>query len=328
MTIPDEPQNNTTRKKRDHKAEKLSSLERRAKEMAQIRQDRESGELDEQLMQVAQALILCGLPYNPTDEKQIVRRARLADGSMVSVAFSAGLPGIPLPYGSDRMLLHWMVDKVIKTKNPVVSWETATEFLSDMGMAESGKNRKDLKARYKRLSGLTLGVIRKGASEATMLVPFIEESHLPNSVDERADKNGQQLLRMGEPVFGFRLGDKIFKEILKHHVPVPFALLKATRKGAQLQDMMLFLHWRSYAAQTESLIPWQNLREQLWQEDNTARRIRTRFKSAIEALKVVWPELQAEARQEGLWIAPPKGNNQLLPQGGVRRRELSPNLEV
>lgn len=99
--------------------------------------------------------------------------------------------------------------------------------------------------------------------------------------------NGQKLLRMGKPVFGFRLGDKIFKEILKHHVPVPFALLKATRKSAQLQDMMLFLHWRSYAAQAESPIPWQNLREQLWQKDNTTRRIRPRFKSAIEALKVV-----------------------------------------
>ena len=41
-----------------------------------------------------------------------------------------------------------------------------------------------------RLTGLTIGVVRKGSSESTVLVPFIEESHLPNSVDLRSERNG------------------------------------------------------------------------------------------------------------------------------------------
>ena len=79
----------------------------------------------------------------------------------------------------------------------------------------------------------------------------------------KADKHGQNLLKMDTPVFGFKLGDRIFKEILQCHVPVPLELLQATKKKSQLQDMLIFLYC-SFAAQTETLIPWETLREQLW----------------------------------------------------------------
>ena len=43
-----------------------------------------------------------------------------------------------------------MVDKAIKSQSAFVSWETATEFLRDLGMVNSGKNRAGLKMRYRR----------------------------------------------------------------------------------------------------------------------------------------------------------------------------------
>jgi hypothetical protein len=307
-------------KRRDRKAEDTQSRERFALDLARIRELRDSGELGEQMVQIAQALVLCGLPYKPTKETKIVRRARLGDGSVVSVTFNAGLDGIAMPYGSDRTLLHWMVDKAIKTKSPIVSWDTATEFLRDVGLTDSGKNRNDLKERYRRLSGLTIGVVRKGKSDSTLLVPFIEESHLPTSVDLKAEKAGMQLLRMDAPTFGFKLGDRIFREILQHHVPVPFELLQATKKKSQLQDNVIFLYWRSFAAQSEVLIPWRALRDQLWQDDSVASRIRVRFVEAISVLKVMWPELNARAEKAGLIIGPPYGGRQFLAQGEATRR--------
>jgi hypothetical protein len=223
-------------KKRDRQSEDSASQERFVQDLVRIREKRDAGSLGMQMTQIAQAMVLCGLPYSPTKETKIVRRARLGDGSTVSVTFSAGLDGIAMPYGSDRTLLHWMIDKAIKTQSPVVNWDTATEFLRDVGMADSGKNRKDLKERYKRLTGLTIGVVRKGSTESTVLVPFIEESHLPTSVDLRAEKQGQGLLKLDEPIFGFRLGDRIFKEILQYHVPVPFELLQATNASLEKES--------------------------------------------------------------------------------------------
>ncbi|MGI4827150.1 MAG: hypothetical protein ACRYFU_03020 [Janthinobacterium lividum] len=312
-------------KKRDRQAEDSSSKDRLIQDLVRIREKRDAGELGIQMTQIAQAMVLCGLPYSPTKETKITRRARLGDGSTVSVTFSAGLDGIAMPYGSDRTLLHWMIDKAIKTKSPVVTWDTATEFLKDVGMADSGKNRKDLKQRYLRLTGLTIGVVRKGSSESTVLVPFIEESHLPTSVDIKAARNGQALLHMDAPTFGFRLGERIFKEILQYHVPVPFELLQATKKKSQLQDHLIFLYWRSFSAQSETLIPWESLREQLWQEDSVASRIRTRFKEAITVFRTIWPELNAEAEKTGLRIGPPHGGMHFLPQARAVRRLPQPN---
>ncbi len=309
---------------RDRRLEDSSSKGRFVEELVKIREKRDAGALGMQMTQIAQAMVLCGLPYSPTKETKIVRRARLGDGSTVSVTFSAGLDGIAMPYGSDRTLLHWMIDRAIKTQSPIVGWDTATEFLKDVGLADSGKNRKDLKQRYMRLTGLTIGVVRKGSTESTVLVPFIEESHLPNSVDLKADRNGHQLLKLDAQAFGFKLGDRIFKEILQYHVPVPFELLQATKKKSQLQDLLIFLYWRSFAAQTETLIPWESLREQLWQEDSVASRIRIRFKEAILVFKTIWPELNAEAEKKGLRIGPPLKGSHLIPQAKHVRRLPEP----
>jgi len=276
-------------KKRDRQSEDSASQERFVQDLVRIREKRDAGSLGMQMTQIAQAMVLCGLPYSPTKETKIVRRARLGDGSTVSVTFSAGLDGIAMPYGSDRTLLHWMIDKAIKTQSPVVNWDTATEFLRDVGMADSGKNRKDLKERYKRLTGLTIGVVRKGSTESTVLVPFIEESHLPTSVDLRAEKQGQGLLKLDEPIFGFRLGDRIFKEILQYHVPVPFELLQATKKKSQLQDLLIFLYWRSFAAQSETLIPWVSL--------STFASLEKESRGAVRSHEIAVPVHAAQAQR-------------------------------
>ena len=311
--------------KRDRQAEDSLSKDRFIQDLVKLREKRDAGELGVQMTQIAQAMVLCGLPYSPTKETKIVRRARLGDGSTVSVTFSAGLDGIGMPYGSDRTLLHWMIDKAIKTRSSIVSWDTATEFLKDVGMADSGKNRKDLKQRYLRLTGLTIGVVRKGSTESTVLVPFIEESHLPTSVDIKAARRGQALLHLDAPTFGFRLGERIFREILQYHVPVPFELLQATKKKSQLQDHLIFLYWRSFSAQSETLIPWESLREQLWQEDSVTSRIRTRFREAIAVFKTIWPELNAAAEKTGLRIGPPRSGTQFIPQGRSTRRLPTPS---
>ena len=310
--------------KRDRAQEEIASRSRFAFKLAELRQLRDEGVLSEDLIQVAQAMVLCGLPYNPTKETRLIRKARLGDGSTVTVVFSAGLSS-EMPYGSDRTLLYWMVDKAIKSQSAFVSWETATEFLRDLGMVNSGKNRADLKNRYRRLSGLTIGIERsKAGSEETLLMPFIEESRLPNSVDIKAEGRGEQLLPLDKFVFGFKLGDRIFREVLSHHVPVPLRLLQETKRKSQLQDYMLFLYWRCYAAQSETVIPWGGIREQLWQDDSNTRRVRGRFAEAIAALKVLWPQMQAEARSQGLWVGPSRKGMQFLLQGQGSRRLVVP----
>ena len=87
-----------------------------------------------------------------------------------------------------------------------------------------------------------------------------------------------------------------------------------------MQDLLIFLYWRSYAAQSDTVIPWATLQSQLAQDDSTKRRLKVRFKKAISLLRIMWPEFRAEARPAGLWIAPPKDGVQFLPELQYKRR--------
>jgi Plasmid encoded RepA protein len=319
------PHTQTDKKKaapRDHKLESHLAKSRRASSLAAVRIERDAAGGDEEIFQVAQALILCGLPYEKSDQIRITRTARVADGSVVSVTFTVASKGGEMPYGSDRTLLHFLFNKAVRSNSRFISWETATEFLKAMEIGDSGKNYRDLRARFDRIRGLVISVERKtSASTLTDTSPIIRRSHLPTSVDVHAAQQGQSLLPIDSTsiVFGVELDEAFFEDLKRYHVPVPAAIIKTTRNKSQLQDIMLFLHWRCYAAKKTSLIEWDHLRLQLWQDDSNERRIKSRFAEAILALRVLWPELQAEAQKTGLIVGPPKHGRYLLPHGAQAR---------
>jgi hypothetical protein len=319
---PEEPTPKALEPRRNRQAELLKAKSRMSESLALVRLARDAGELDREVLQVAQSLILCGLPYRPTESVRTSRKARLADGSTVTVTFTAAIDGIALPFGSDRTVLHFLFDRAIKSGKRYVSWETAKEFIDAMGMQKNGKNYADLRARFSRIRGLAISVVRAGPSgESTMVMPIIRRSHLPNSVDMKADRSGKQLLPLSKDVvFGVEIDAEFFEELKLHHVPVPSMILQSTRKQSQLQDLMLFLYWRCYAAASESLIPWTALHQQLWQEDKKVSRIKGRFTEAIKALAIIWPEIQAEAQPEGLLVGPPRRGVQLLTHGKKSKR--------
>lgn len=266
-------------------------------------------ELSGELYQVAQALILCGLPYHPTTLSKITRSARLADGTRLKVTFSSSLD-TGLPYGSDRSVLHFLLDRAVKSQSPFVTWKTASQFLEAMGMQQGGKNRRDLRERYLRIRALTIGVERSsGRSSDSQIMPVIRRSHLPSSISPHMNGRDirQHALEIEDADFGLEIDSDFFEELVAHPVVVPAEIIRATRGKPQLQDMVLFLYWRGFAARSTSLIPWRELRMQLWQADTNLPRIRARFATAIRALQTLWPELRASAESKGLIVGPPAG---------------------
>jgi len=158
-----------------------------------------------------------------------------------------------------------------------------------MGMQKNGKNYADLRARFSRIRGLAISVLRSGPSgERTKVMAIISDSALPTSVEVRSETAGQQLLPLGNGIrYGVEINEEFFTELKQHHVPVPSMILRSTRKQSQLQDLMLFLYWRCYAARRESMIPWTSLHQQVWQDDRKESRIRTRFRGCLRSHSVV-----------------------------------------
>ena len=85
-----------TRKQRDYAKERQSAIESSVDRVVSLREDRDTGALGDEVIKMAQALILCTLPYRPTQDRQIVRSARLSDGSTLRVTFTAGIIGIDM----------------------------------------------------------------------------------------------------------------------------------------------------------------------------------------------------------------------------------------
>jgi len=304
---------------RNHTTEGRAAKLQLAKNLAELRQEM-NGPEPTQLTQVAKVMVLCGLPYRQTQERTIVRRSRQADGSLITVTFQAMLSSVPLPYGSDRNLFHWATDRSIKSGTPFVPWETATEFLVDMQQTDGGKNYARLKESYRRIAGLNITVERRTANrDQALIMPIMERSNLPRLFDTTAlafpEKNEDDFLPTG-----ILFSNPFFQELSKNHVPFPWPILRTLARKPQMLDYMMFLHWRTFAARSESIIPWEELRQQMWQEDSHDWRIRARFADAIKALRIVYPALPAEARARGLFIGPAVEGKTLI--RGARRLDL------
>jgi hypothetical protein len=383
-----------SKKKRDRAAEMRSATLALAERIAQVRESRESG-LFRETWQVAQSLILCGLPYDEQGEQtQWARRARLADGSQLKVTFVAAVEGVPLPYGQDRGPLYFMVDRAVAryheletqlNANPkyrlhdqlsseeletrvekrmkildqarFVEWDTATEYLSVIGLSAGGRAYNVLKQRLKRLRSCSISVVRlaPNGDEETLVLPMVRASRMPgwakdHSISVEAQPKQLALDGKDEEEFsltaatvgdsqfcGFEMGHDFFHDFCKYHVPVPVPVIKAFLSTPKLLDLVAWLSWRVYAARTMTFIPLSEIRQQIGTSDKNDARLMASLRSVIKvANEVGWSELRAEvisgqrgrqprrgrSEAKGLRLGPPAGGVQFAPETEKNKKRI------
>jgi hypothetical protein len=323
LTSPEVPE-----ARRNYRTEIRNSRTELASKMVMLREAR-LGPSPEVIV-TAQFLIFMGLPNRPTSERVIRKSTRMGDGSQIVVTFTAMNEGVDLPYGSDVNMLHWMINRAVQLESPFVSWETAQEYLTWMNLSKGGRTLKELRARFERIAGLAITVQRTDSTDVeTFVMPVVRASRLPRSVKPQAGEHGMLVgLSAGQQKppqpRGLMFDESFYKDFIAHNVPMLKALLFLVSERPQLQQYIGFLGWRSWAASSATLIPWASLREQIWHGDSNERRIKQRFKETIQALKIAWPELQAEVRPKGLWIAPPLKGIQFIPSLPAPDRKALP----
>jgi len=273
----------------------------------------------QKLIMLCRSLLLCGLPYRPTDASEIVRVAKTAVGktqiTFHAISHDADGNRIPMARGTDRTYLHWAIDRAIKGKDRFVPFRAAKEFFDDMEMCDSGKNYQDLRQSQQRLSGLLITVEHfDGRGVLREKMDIFDASNLPKSFQSN-------VIPMGGPT-GLRFSEKFFHEFTQRPVPFMLPILKTLSKKPQMQDYAIFLHHRSFSANSTTCIPWDALRAQLWQQDSNPWRMRVRMKEVIETLHVAWPELNAAVTRGGLLIGPPFDGKHLIPEFAVDKKLL------
>lgn len=304
---------------RDRVVENLRSVNNAAQRLGQLVADRNAEKLGEEVIWLAQVMLLCTLPYSRTTDRQITRQARLPDQSPLRVTFTAGKPGVDLPYGADRRLLAWLLDRAIRSESPFVLWEAAWQYQREVGLAHSGRSNLRLQASFERIQGLAVSIERKGSKLDKVDSFFvIRQSYLPSSID----KNGAaKVVDIDNPFPGYGvLIDPLFHQDMRRKgskTVAPRSLWLQIKGNSQVQDMVLFLYWRCYAAESESVIPWSFIEDQFGASSNP-RRQRGYARDAVRFLCHLWPGCGAEVVESGIQVTKRKAD--LLPFDPTKSR--------
>lgn len=287
--------------RRDYQAEREAARLNTTDRIADLAVARKDQSLGEEYIKLAQAMILCTLPHSATPETKITRRARMGDGSTLSVTFSATADGVSMPFGADRKLLFWLLDRAIRLDSPFIPWASAAEYQKEVGIEKGGRANKQLRERFARISGLVISIARKGA-EATALntFPLIQRAYLPNSISDLPSDQAS-LPEMGDR-YGVMLHAPLFADIKKHNTVMPRRLWLEIKGPTAVQDLVFWLFYRCYQAASETTIPWNALREQFPSGDSNPYRLRQHVRKAIKVLKVLWPEAQIQEAENGIRV--------------------------
>ncbi len=318
-------------------------------EMADLYDQRSHGGLTE-IWQVAQSLIVCGLPYDEVKDTQWEKTARLGDGSHLTVTFAATKKGVSLPFGQDRGPLLYLINKAIERyflilnsmpanvsdadreklldQARFVRWDEAKQYLDAMNLGSGGADYERLALRMKRIRSCAISVIRTSSEgdEDSLLVPIVRSSRLPRWAKDNKSRSRKGvssisgLMNTSEgQSMGFELGRDFFKDFIQHHVPVPTEVIRKLIGKPKYLDLFVFLCWRSYAAKSVSEIPLTELQKQLGSKDSNTYRLANDIQNVIKLSKNLgWKELNAEVStdftgRKVLKIGKPINNVHFLP---------------
>jgi hypothetical protein len=197
----------------------------------------------------------------------------------------------------------------MQTGQPVVEWDSASEYFETFALDSGGTQYRELKRSWERLAKATmlLEVIRDGVQNIRPSLLF-ERADLPTLRDKR-DESDRHLALLPGMRYSVELGRTLWDNLRAHPVPLPLEVMREFQDEPKAWDFAAYLSWRSHLCQHSdgvARIAWRDLMQQLGSEDTNRKRLRKSLKAVLRRLHLVWPELRAEFLPSGvLEIRPP-----------------------
>lgn len=292
-----------SRKPRDREAEEASAKDGLVRRVTEIVAARHDGSLGDDHIKLAQVLIMCSLPHSKTSDTHLVRKARLGDGTTLAVTFTAMRKDVPLPYGRDRKLLAWILDRAIQQNSSFVPWGAASEYQKAVGGEGNGRFNAQLRERFSRISslGITIDRVQPGSMNESVTYSLVHKARLPKSITGPSSKQ-QALPGMEDEPQGMTITPALFDDIRRYHHVLPRRLWQLLNGPSQIQDLVLWMLVRCFAAASESLIPWDALKDQFSAEDSNPWRLKARVKEAVKILNTLWAEATVTVEEAGIRV--------------------------
>ena len=270
----------------------------------------------DELLIAARALVLCGLPYRKSEERQVVKKARLGNGQWLTVVYTA-LGEHPIPFGKDRAILSWITTVASRTGSPMVKFDTAMGFMRAFGMSDAGSNYKMIRASIDRLKSFSCYVtVSDGNVEASSQEAVVKRALIPSRDDASRERGGGVRLPIMQEGFFVELDPSFFQEIKTHGVPIPLDVMRRYANNPMAWDFIMFLNYRIKIARSPSRIPLEQMAQMLGTDDSNLRKVKMRLEEVLKELKDIWPDCPAHFEGSGskamLFVSQPKDGHFLV----------------
>jgi hypothetical protein len=272
-------------------------VERRLEAAIPVRENRQAH--TQELSFGARPFILCGLPIRrlPAETRAYTRRNGRFFLEIV------GHPEYGIPFGQDRLVLLWLATEAVRTRSPIVRFESASQILTDWGLTTGGEYYRRLVSSFRRVFGSTIFFGTqpdRGRSQVwdCRRIHFVDHVRLWFQHDSDTDgRRRENLVTLSVP---------FWEELRNHPIPVDTAVVRALANNPGCLDLYTWLTWRCYQAREVERIPLfgaLGLASQFGvQEYARERKFRERLRTWLELIRLYWPECTAMITVDGRFL--------------------------
>ena len=260
-----------------------------------------ASEADADLGFMVRLLALCSLPRtNPGQQKEYKR----VNGPFTLYMIAGG--GNKLPYGNfPRLLLAWVCTEAVRTQSRVlILGDSLSAFMRSVGVYNSGGSvRSRIQEQMRRLFNAYVQLVYQDehgeASVNSLVADRTEFWWNPKRPDDRTLWESK-----------IELGEKFFKEIIRHPVPLDLHTLKALKRSSLGLDLYLWLTYRTFGLKRPLRLTWPQLYRQFGADPtksgdaSTVNNFRAKCLRELKKIKRSWPDLHYQTVKGALILKP------------------------
>ena len=213
-----------------------------------------------------------------------------------------------LPYGSiPRLLMSWVTAEALRTKNrKLILGDNLSDFMEQLDLVPSGGRRGDITRFKNQMNRLFQARISfEQFSEGGNV-----ENHHRVSMEVAPESDLWWDYRCPEQkafwTSWIELGEKFYKAITDHPVPIDFRVLKAIKQSPLALDLYIWLTYRMSYLRKTTHIPWTSLKQQFGSDYKDLDNFVRKTKATLRKIKLFYPALNIDEERGRLVLLPSK----------------------
>jgi len=194
-----------------------------------------------------------------------------------------------LPYGTKaRLILGHISSQAIITQSPVVNvQDSMTSFLNRIGVANTGRNIREVKNQLARIASSVIGLSYKVSDNQTINADF----KLVRQYDLWFPKNEKQRVLWNSEI---ELSPDYFEGLMEHAIPLDERALAALSHNAMGLDIYMWLSQRLHRINGVQFITWKALKDQFGEGYGRMSHFKTQFRKVLKIVQLVYAGAKLE----------------------------------